>query len=162
MSSHRGIPTKWIIQFTQLNLSDLNEWQMLHTKSCSGLEAEQKVKKKTPSCPFSAWCVGTLAKTCRVSLLTTASSWSYIHQPLHLAHAHMGGEHAHQGHCLWLILKSMKAVFIVHAIHSCLCFLCPQRFCSPDWASYWLQYQLNSIIITLRLYKLALVIVVMW
>lgn len=39
-----------------------------------------------------------------------------------------GGEQAHQGHCLWLILKSMKAAFSRRAIHLCFCFLCLQRF----------------------------------
>lgn len=85
-----------------------------------------KGREKALSC--STWCSATHVETCQVSLYIAVSSWSYIHHPLHLALAHMGGEQAHQGHCLWLMLKSMKAAFTLHAIHLCFCFLCLQRF----------------------------------
>lgn len=70
-----------------------------------------------------------------------------------LAPAHMGGEQAHQGHCLWLILKSMKAAFSLHAIHLCFCFLCLQRFVLHIGLD--LQHLLNPVITPLFLHKLA-------
>lgn len=86
-------------------------------------------------------------------LYTAVSSWNRIHHPLHLALAHMGQEQAHQGHCLWLILKSMRTVFMLHAIHLCFCFFCLQRFALHIGPK--LQHRINPIITPLLLHILA-------